>query len=78
LRGLGRSKARPKPTALIDTHILISGLIFLKGNEHKIEEDDMDQEKPHSLHLYQSPNTQRTRIPKPIIATEMLRYQSVR
>jgi putative PIN family toxin of toxin-antitoxin system len=25
-----------KPTVLIDTNILISGLVFLKGNEHKI------------------------------------------
>jgi predicted nucleic acid-binding protein len=27
---------RRKPTVLIDTNILISGLVFLKGNEHKI------------------------------------------
>jgi len=31
-----RSMARRKPTVLIDTNILISGLVFLKGNEHKI------------------------------------------
>jgi len=29
---------RPKPRALLDTNILISGLFFLKGNEHKILE----------------------------------------
>jgi len=28
--------AGPKPTVLIDTNILVSGLVFLKGNEHKI------------------------------------------
>jgi len=27
---------KPKPRVLIDTNILISGLVFLKGNEHKI------------------------------------------
>ena len=27
---------KPKPKVLIDTNILISGLVFLKGNEHKI------------------------------------------
>ena len=27
---------RPKPKVLIDTNILISGLVFLKGNEHRI------------------------------------------
>ena len=31
-----RSMARPKPTVLIDTNILISGLVFLRGNEHRI------------------------------------------
>jgi len=31
-----RSMAGPKPTVLIDTNILVSGLVFLKGNEHKI------------------------------------------
>jgi len=31
-----RSMARSKPTVLIDTNILISGLVFLKGNEHRI------------------------------------------
>lgn len=31
-----RSMARRKPTVLIDTNILISGLVFPKGNEHKI------------------------------------------
>lgn len=28
--------ARPKPTVLIDTNILISGLVLLRGNEHRI------------------------------------------
>lgn len=28
--------ARPKLTVLIDTNVLISGLVFLKGNEHRI------------------------------------------
>ncbi|MEM3004027.1 MAG: putative toxin-antitoxin system toxin component, PIN family [Candidatus Bathyarchaeia archaeon] len=27
---------KPKPKVLIDTNILISGLVFLRGNEHKI------------------------------------------
>src|SRR3989304_7596206 len=27
---------RPKSTVLIDTNILVSGLVFLRGNEHKI------------------------------------------
>ena len=27
---------RPKPTVLIDTNILTSGLVFLRGNEHRI------------------------------------------
>jgi len=31
-----RRLARPKPTVLIDTNILVSGLVFLRGNEHKI------------------------------------------
>ena len=31
-----RSKAKPKFTVLIDTNILVSGLIFLQGNEHRI------------------------------------------
>jgi len=31
-----RSMARPKPTVLIDTNVLISGLVFLRGNEHSI------------------------------------------
>jgi predicted nucleic acid-binding protein len=31
-----RGMARPKPTVLIDTNILVSGLVFLKGNEHRI------------------------------------------
>ncbi|MGA2626643.1 MAG: putative toxin-antitoxin system toxin component, PIN family [Candidatus Bathyarchaeia archaeon] len=31
-----RSKARPKFTVLIDTNILVSGLVFLEGNEHRI------------------------------------------
>ena len=31
-----RSMAESKPTVLIDTNILISGLVFLKGNEHRI------------------------------------------
>jgi putative PIN family toxin of toxin-antitoxin system len=31
-----RSMARPKPTVLIDTNMLVSGLVFLKGNEHRI------------------------------------------
>jgi putative PIN family toxin of toxin-antitoxin system len=33
---LGRSKARPRFTVLIDTNILVSGLVFLEGNEHRI------------------------------------------
>jgi len=33
---LERSKARPKLTVLIDTNILVSGLVFLEGNEHRI------------------------------------------
>ena len=28
--------SRPKPRVLVDTNILISGLVFPKGNEHKI------------------------------------------
>jgi predicted nucleic acid-binding protein len=28
--------ARPKPIVLIDTNILISGLVLLRGNEHRI------------------------------------------
>jgi putative PIN family toxin of toxin-antitoxin system len=31
-----RSTAGHKPTVLIDTNILISGLVFLEGNEHRI------------------------------------------
>ncbi len=31
-----RSKARPKFTVLVDTNILVSGLVFLEGNEHRI------------------------------------------
>lgn len=31
-----RSKARPKFTVLIDTNILVSGLVFLEGNGHRI------------------------------------------
>ena len=31
-----RSMARPKPIILIDTNILVSGLVFLEGNEHRI------------------------------------------
>ena len=31
-----RSKARSKFTVLIDTNILVSGLVFLEGNEHGI------------------------------------------
>lgn len=31
-----RSMARSSPTVLIDTDILISGLVFLTGNEHRI------------------------------------------
>lgn len=31
-----RSMARPKPAVLIDTNILISGLVFLRRNEHRI------------------------------------------
>jgi len=27
---------RPQPKVIIDTNILISGLVFLKGNEHRI------------------------------------------
>ncbi len=30
------SKARPRFTVLIDTNILVSGLVFLEGNEHRI------------------------------------------
>jgi putative PIN family toxin of toxin-antitoxin system len=33
---LERSKAKPTPTVLIDTNILVSGLVFLEGNEHRI------------------------------------------
>jgi len=33
---LKTSIARPKLTVLIDINILISGLVFLKGNEHRI------------------------------------------
>jgi putative PIN family toxin of toxin-antitoxin system len=33
---LGRSTARPRFTVLIDTNILVSGLVFLGGNEHRI------------------------------------------
>jgi len=28
--------SRPKPRVLLDTNVLVSGLVFLKGNEHKI------------------------------------------
>ena len=31
-----RSKARPKFTVLVDTNILVSGQVFLEGNEHRI------------------------------------------
>ena len=31
-----RSMPKRRPTVLIDTNILISGLVFLKGNEHKM------------------------------------------
>lgn len=31
-----RRVAESKPTVLVDTNILISGLVFLKGNEHRI------------------------------------------
>ncbi len=31
-----RNKAKPTPTVLIDTNILVSGLVFLDGNEHRI------------------------------------------
>jgi len=33
---LERSKARSKFTVLIDTNILVSGFVFLDGNEHRI------------------------------------------
>jgi putative PIN family toxin of toxin-antitoxin system len=33
---LERSKARSKFAVLIDTNILVSGLVFLEGNEHRI------------------------------------------
>jgi len=33
---LERSKARSKFTVLIDTNILLSGLVFLDDNEHRI------------------------------------------
>jgi len=33
---LERSKARSTSTVLIDTNILVSGLVFLEGNEHRI------------------------------------------
>jgi len=33
---LERCKPRPKTTVLIDTNILVSGLVFLEGNEHQI------------------------------------------
>ena len=33
---MGRSKARPRFTVLIDTNILVSGLVFVEGNEHRI------------------------------------------
>jgi len=33
---LERGKARSKFTVLIDTNILVSGLVFLEGNEHRI------------------------------------------
>jgi putative PIN family toxin of toxin-antitoxin system len=33
---LERSKARSRFTVLIDTNILVSGLVFLEGNEHRI------------------------------------------
>jgi predicted nucleic acid-binding protein len=33
---LKRSTARSRPTVLIDTNILVSGLVFLEGNEHRI------------------------------------------
>jgi predicted nucleic acid-binding protein len=33
---LGRSTAKSKVTVLIDRNILVSGLVFLEGNEHRI------------------------------------------
>lgn len=31
-----RNMPRPKPRVLLDTNVLVSGLVFLKGKEHKI------------------------------------------
>jgi len=38
------SKPKPKPTVLIDTNILVSGLVYLQGNEHRILKLAEDQE----------------------------------
>jgi len=35
---------KPKPKVLIDTNILISGLVFLRGNEHRIMKLAEDRE----------------------------------
>ena len=33
---MGRNAARPRFTVLVDTNILVSGLVFIGGNEHQL------------------------------------------